>query len=315
MIVAAPMPRRHAERGKPPYPCPTAPARRAVYQEFIAPVAPNGWPIAMAPAIHVDLVVVHVEGLHEAQHDRGERLVHLEEVDIADLHAAVGEDLLRGRHRAGQHDRGIGADLGGRPDAGAGREPVLLARMPCCRSEAPPRHRRSPRNCRRGGYARSAPRCGYFISATASKPGICSPMSLNAGLSAPSACMSVPGRMYSSRSRIVRPFTSATGTTDLENAVFRPGPSSAFLAFDGKRVGVVAGKPVFGRDDVGRDALRDEIRLHGDGGIDGDGRPVRAHGDPAHHLHPAGDIGGTHPAAHLVGGRGSRPPTRSRRSG
>jgi hypothetical protein len=45
-------------------------------------------------AVHVDLVMVHVEGLHEAQHDRGERLVHLEQVDIADLHPAVGEDLL-----------------------------------------------------------------------------------------------------------------------------------------------------------------------------------------------------------------------------
>ncbi len=57
-------------------------------------------------------------------------------------------------------------------------------------------------------------RCGYFRIATASKPGMLSPMSLNEGLSAPSDCMSVPGRMCSSRSRIGRPFTSFTVTTD-----------------------------------------------------------------------------------------------------
>ena len=41
-------------------------------------------------------------------------------------------------------------------------------------------------------------------------------MSLNAGLSAPKVCMSVPGLMYSSLSKIIKPLTSRTGTTEFE---------------------------------------------------------------------------------------------------
>ncbi len=60
-------------------------------------------------------------------------------------------------------------------------------------------------------------RCGYFSCATASKPGITSPCSLNEGFSPPSDCMSVSGRMCSSRSRIGRPFWSRTGMTEPAN--------------------------------------------------------------------------------------------------
>ena len=69
-------------------------------------------------------------------------------------------------------------------------------------------------------------RCGYFISATLSKPGMTSPICWNAGFSDPSDCMSVWGRMYSSWLRIDRPFWSLISITDLSK---RPS-SQAFLA-------------------------------------------------------------------------------------
>ena len=68
-------------------------------------------------------------------------------------------------------------------------------------------------------------RCGYFSFATASKPGITSPISLKLGFSAPSACMSVPGRICSSRSRTGMPFWSFTVITEPANR-----PSSQAIA-------------------------------------------------------------------------------------
>ena len=81
-------------------------------------------------AVDVDAGGVDAERLHEAQHHGGEGLVDLEEVDVADLHAALAQDLFGHRHRAGQHDRRVGADLGGGPDAGARLQAVLLAEVP-----------------------------------------------------------------------------------------------------------------------------------------------------------------------------------------
>ena len=120
-------------------------------------------------------------------------------------------------------------------------------------------------------------RCGYFRIATASKPGMVSPMSLNEGLSAPSDCMSVPGRMCSSRSRIGRPLTSRHRHDGLREAVVVPGGGGALLALDGEEVAVVAGEAEFGGDDVGADALRHEVGLERDRGVDGDGGAVGAH--------------------------------------
>ena len=67
-------------------------------------------------------------------------------------------------------------------------------------------------------------RWGYFIRATASKPGIASPISLKAGFRAPSDCISVSGRMYSSWDRIGRPLRSVTVMTDLSK---RPASQAA----------------------------------------------------------------------------------------
>ena len=61
------------------------------------------------------------------------------------------------------------------------------------------------------------------------------------------------------------------------------------------------GDAVFGGDDIGRNPLGDEVLFHCDRRIDGNRRPVRAHGDAAHALNPARDIGITCAAADLVG--------------
>ena len=60
-------------------------------------------------------------------------------------------------------------------------------------------------------------KCGYFRMATLSKPGMVSPMSLNAGFSSDSPSAVVSGRMCSSLSSIERPFWSLTGMIDFEN--------------------------------------------------------------------------------------------------
>src|SRR5882757_10369502 len=73
-------------------------------------------------AVDVDLLLdlrrgqAHV--LAEAQDDRGERLVHLEQVDVIDSQTGLQQRLAGGRRRAGEHDRRVrAADRGGH-DAG-----------------------------------------------------------------------------------------------------------------------------------------------------------------------------------------------------
>ena len=84
---------------------------------------------------------------------------------------------------------------------------------------------------------------------------------------------------------------------------FGPSLRGAALGFHRQRVGLVAGKAVFGGDDVGADPLWDEVGLHRKGRVHGNRGPVRPHRDAAHHLDPAGDIGMACPALDLVGGK------------
>ena len=98
---------------------------------------------------------------------------------------------------------------------------------------------------------------GWAAIATASKPPI-SPICTNEGLSAPSDCMSVPGRGCSSRARIVSPFTSRTGTTERAKRPSSQACGRAGLGLHRVGVDVVARKTVLGGDEVGGDALRQE---------------------------------------------------------
>src|SRR6478672_624210 len=58
------------------------------------------------PAVDVGDVVADAQVAHEAHRDGGERLVDLEEVDVLDLEAGLGERLAGGGCRTGEHDRG-----------------------------------------------------------------------------------------------------------------------------------------------------------------------------------------------------------------
>src|SRR5665811_891582 len=78
-------------------------------------------------AVDVDLVMRHIHVAHETHDDRGEGLVHLEQVDVACLKAGLGQRLARGRCGTGQHDGRVGARDGNRQYAGSRGQPVALA--------------------------------------------------------------------------------------------------------------------------------------------------------------------------------------------
>src|SRR3984885_15642061 len=80
-------------------------------------------------AVDVDLAVVEVERLAKAQHDRGERLVDLEEVDVVNRHPRAREHLLGHVDRSCQHDRGLGADVGESADFCARLKACFRARL------------------------------------------------------------------------------------------------------------------------------------------------------------------------------------------
>src|SRR6056297_2168414 len=202
------------------------------------------------PAIDVELRVIDVKGLHEAQDDGGKRLVHLEEVDIRDRHAAVFQRLFGGGHRAGQHDGGIGADLGGLADAGArGQAPFLAERL-----TAHEHARRAVDDAR--GVAcvvnvidRLKVRVFQLRHGIETRHHLAH--ILETGLQG-SERLHVGSRahvfvMIEDRQAIL--------VLDLDNRAIKaavlPSGSGAALRFHGKRVCVVAGKPVFGGDDIG----------------------------------------------------------------
>ena len=201
---------------------------------------------------------------------------------------ALFEQLLGHVDRPGQHDRRLRADVGEGADARARLQARRLAGLLRCRSARRRRRRRCRTNCRRGARARRSRLPDRLAIATASKPAI-SPICTNDGLSAPSDCMSVGGRMCSSRSSSVRPLTSLTGTIGLLEAALVPGLGGALLAFDRIGIDVVAREAVLGGDEVGRDALRHEIGRDRDGRIHRPGAARGADADAAHRFDAAAD--------------------------
>jgi hypothetical protein len=107
---------------------------------IIAPVAPERDAHGDRAAVDVDLLVRHAHLLHELHRHGGEGLVDLEQVDLRDRHAGLGERLARRGHRAGQHDGGIGARERGGDDARArlaGRASRPAASLPTRTAAAP----------------------------------------------------------------------------------------------------------------------------------------------------------------------------------
>ena len=101
--------------------------------------------------------------------------------------------------------------------------------------------------------------------------------------------MSVSGRMCSSRSSSGEAVDVAHRRDRLLEAPLRPGLGGAPLRFDGIGVDVVAREAVFGRDQIGRDALRHEIGGDRERRIDRPGAARGADADAAHRFDAAAD--------------------------
>ena len=101
--------------------------------------------------------------------------------------------------------------------------------------------------------------------------------------------MVVAGRMCSSLARMVRPLTSFTGIDGILEAALVPGLRRALLAFDRIGIDVVAREAVLGGDQVGGNALRQEIGRDRDRRIDRPGAARGADADAAHGFDAAAD--------------------------
>ena len=75
--------------------------------------------MAMAPPFTLTWSWSGLHSLLPRQHDRGERFVDLEQVEVVDGHAGLGEQLVGGVDGTGQHQHGVDADEALRDDAGA----------------------------------------------------------------------------------------------------------------------------------------------------------------------------------------------------
>ena len=181
------------------------------------PVAPMGWPSAMAPP----LTLIFSRSMSRSRmyfsgHD-GEGLVDLEQVDVAQRHARLGEDLAGGGHGRVQHRA-----WGRRRcwpwrrswPGGAGR---ARWRSRGSSRAGPPHRRRRPTSFRRGARG-SISRPGNFCSTREryvvpfSSSGMSASASKDEGSEASESAV-VPGRGYSSRSRATVPSRLCTGTS------------------------------------------------------------------------------------------------------
>ena len=79
---------------------------------------PSGWPSAMAPPLTLTLAGSSPSSSHAHERLRRERLVELDEIEVADGEAGPLQRLARGRDRADAHDRRIDAGDGRRDDPG-----------------------------------------------------------------------------------------------------------------------------------------------------------------------------------------------------
>ena len=113
-----------------------------------APVLPTGWPRAIAPPLTLTRSGSGSVHGQPGQHHRRERLVDLEQVDVADRHAAAGEHPL-GRLRPG---RPGGSTARRRPGTARGSAPAAAGRATAPGPPRPaarrPRRRRSATTCR-----------------------------------------------------------------------------------------------------------------------------------------------------------------------
>ena len=106
-----------------------------------APVAPSGWPRAIAPPSRLTRSCGQAELVEAGQRLAGERLVQLHDVDLRDVDARAGERLARRLHRPDAHHLGRAAGDGDGAHGGERLQAVALGER-LVTSPAPPRRRR-----------------------------------------------------------------------------------------------------------------------------------------------------------------------------
>ena len=90
-----------------------------------APDAPIGWPMAMAPPLTLTIDGIPAHVLVDGAGLRGEGLVGLDQIEVADRPAGLLQRLARGRDRSGAHDRRVDAGGGPGNDARQRRDAAL----------------------------------------------------------------------------------------------------------------------------------------------------------------------------------------------
>ena len=89
----------------------------------IVPVPPSGMAERDGAAVRVDLRHVGTGGALPAEHDRRERLVDLDQVDVVDREPVAFEQVLGGGDRAGEHEHRVAAHEARVDDAGPRLQP------------------------------------------------------------------------------------------------------------------------------------------------------------------------------------------------
>ncbi len=93
-----------------------------------APLAPSGWPSAIAPpfGLTCESVVGQAVIARHRQRLRGEGLVQFDDVDVGESQPGLGEHLAHGRRGTEAHDARRDAGNGGGDDARARRQAMAL---------------------------------------------------------------------------------------------------------------------------------------------------------------------------------------------
>ena len=170
---------------------------------------------------------------------------------------ALASALRRGRRRAGQHDRRVGAGDRGGDDAGARGEAEVLADLLVA-----DRHERGAVDDA-GGVAGVVDVVDLLDPVVLlQRHGVEAGLVADAGEATASAWRGPrrvdSGLMNSSWSSTVTPLTSLTGTTERAKQPLAQAFAARRVGLDGEGVDVLAGEALDGGDQVGADALRDE---------------------------------------------------------
>ena len=240
---------------------------------IIAPVAPSGWPIAIAPPLTLTLSCGDAEVLHEPHHHRRERLVHLEQVDVVDRQPGLASALRAAGAGPVSMMVGSAPQTRGRDDPSARRQAVALADLLAADGTS-------------GGAVDDARGVAGVVDVVdpldpvvlLERDRVEAALLADAGEArlerGEASRRSCSGRMNSSWSRMVRPLRSLHRDDRAGEVAVGPRLGGARLRLRGVRVDVGAAPALERRDQVGADALRHEV-----GGERG--RRVHAHAPPS----------------------------------